>query len=200
MKAVPHDAQTHIESYSRAPRGAWYHSEAHPVHALFKRDVATPGSQGKPFETLTPISLSVNPSTLSEWTAQYPAVYSPPIPEAVTPKLWLDALQSAEQGGQIPNIPIPTQAKGQNPNYGGQDPSGSGPEICSSTTQCRGPGDEWDGPDGHLGIGFDDGPSDVIVFCPYCIVVKLIFFPGFGQAVPIPSRAEPISYPLHDRY
>ncbi|KAF8507591.1 hypothetical protein JB92DRAFT_3121702 [Gautieria morchelliformis] len=137
--APPHDARPHLNS--RALHGAWYHPESHPVHSLFKRAVPTPG--------------------FPEWIAQYPAVYAPPMPESATPKSWLDALQAAEQAGQIPGIMVATQSgPNQNPSYGGQDPSGSGPAICSSTAQCRGPDDHWDAPDGHVGIGFDDGPSD----------------------------------------
>ncbi|KAF8575625.1 carbohydrate esterase family 4 protein [Ramaria rubella] len=138
--AVPHKHTPITEPHYRALPSTWYHSESHPVRALFKRDVPVPGSQ--------------------EWTAQYPDIWQPPMPEKNTPQPWLDALQTAEQGGSIPNIPVATQlAAGQNPSYGeGSNPSGT--EICSSTWQCRGPGDQWDAPDGHVAIGFDDGPSD----------------------------------------
>lgn len=94
--------------------------------------------------------------------AQYPAVWAPPMPEAATPQTWLAALQAAEQAGRIPAIPVTTQSPNMNPTYGGQDPAGVGSDICSSTAQCRGPGDEWDAPDGHVAIGFDDGPSQVL--------------------------------------
>jgi peptidoglycan/xylan/chitin deacetylase (PgdA/CDA1 family) len=41
----------------------------------------------------------------------------------------------------------------------GVDPNS--PEICSSTYQCRIPGDVWDAPAGFLGLSFDDGPEAV---------------------------------------
>jgi hypothetical protein len=41
--ATPHDARLN----TRAPGGAWYHPESHPIHSLFKRAVLTPGSPGK---------------------------------------------------------------------------------------------------------------------------------------------------------
>ncbi|KAF8516469.1 carbohydrate esterase family 4 protein [Hysterangium stoloniferum] len=138
VAAAPHHDCAHIETVPRSLSGSWYHPESHPVRALFKRDVPTPGS--------------------SAWQAQYPQVWAPPIPETTTPPSWLAALNAAEAAGQIPEITIPTVASGQNPRYGPNDDP-TGPKICSSTFGCRQPDDEWDAPDGHVAIGFDDGPT-----------------------------------------
>ncbi|KAJ7700698.1 hypothetical protein B0H17DRAFT_1195550 [Mycena rosella] len=56
--------------------------------------------------------------------------------------------------------PVATDVTDQNPVY----PTGlrrpNSPEICSSTYKCRIDGDIWDVVDGHVGISFDDGPTD----------------------------------------
>ncbi|KAF8524654.1 carbohydrate esterase family 4 protein [Hysterangium stoloniferum] len=141
--ALPYDAIGHAHDTRPVPRSlprSWSHSASHPVHSLFKRSAApTPGSP--------------------EWRSQYPNVNQPPIPEDTIPQAWLSALQAAEQKGLIPSITIPVAIPNQNPQYAtGDDPAG--PTICSSSWGCRQPDDEWDAPDGHLAIGFDDGPSE----------------------------------------
>lgn len=118
----------------------WYQPEDHPVHKLFRRgttDGATYPVVGSP-----------------EWLAAYPpgAADTTKLPQA-----WVDALNTAVAAGLIPNISQTTQTGTGNPAYP-NNANASAPDICSSTDQCRAPGDIWDAPDGVLGIGFDDGP------------------------------------------
>lgn len=132
--------------------------------------------------------------------AQYPAVWAPPIPEAITPQPWLNALNAAEQAGQIPDIPVATlSGPNLNPTYGGQDPGGTGPAICSSSAGCRGPGDQWDAPVGHIGIGFDDGPSEVLVFSFLMLWSSCVSL-GISYVVRFPSNEKSNSHTLHDRH
>ncbi len=75
------------------------------------------------------------------------------------PQAWKDALDAAVKAGKIPDIP-PSISTGGNPTYpDGLDPMSD--EVCSATYKCRNPDDVWDAPDGHVGIGFDDGPEAV---------------------------------------
>lgn len=77
------------------------------------------------------------------------------------PQAWLDALHAAIAAGKIPDIPVTTM-DGPGPTYpDGYDPMS--PDVCSSTAQCRIPGDIWDGPPGALSLSFDDGPLPVSV-------------------------------------
>jgi len=77
------------------------------------------------------------------------------------PQAWLDALHAAIAAGKIPDIPVTTMG-GPSPTYpDGYDPMS--PNVCSSSAQCRIPGDIWDGPPGTLSLSFDDGPLPVSV-------------------------------------
>lgn len=118
----------------------WFQDDAHPVHDLFRRG---------------PTDGSAYPDVGSPtWSAGFPA--STPDSNAL-PKAWVDALNTAVQGGKIPNVPQSTGAPGQNPKYpNGVNPNA--PDICSSTYKCRIPGDHWDAPDGFFASSFDDGP------------------------------------------
>ncbi|CCM04881.1 uncharacterized protein FIBRA_07075 [Fibroporia radiculosa] len=111
-------------------RDTWYHDEDHPVHALFRRDPASPtASAAYP-------SHSPDPSNL--------------------PQAWIDALNAAMASGKIPDLPQSTMNPGRDPTYGSLDPNS--PQVCSTTYQCKIDGDIWDGPNGTVGAGFDDGP------------------------------------------
>ncbi|KAK0190940.1 carbohydrate esterase family 4 protein [Armillaria mellea] len=120
----------------------WYQKRDHPVHSLFKRGPQDDGIQYA--EVGSPTWASPFPKTTPD-TNQLP-------------QAWVDALQEAVSSGKIPNIPQSTNTPNTNPVYpNGMNPGG--PEICSSTYQCRIPGDIWDAPPGTLGVGFDDGPQ-----------------------------------------
>ena len=125
---------------------SWYHPEDHPAHALFRRQAATP-TQPSAFP-------EVGSST---WAAAYPA--DTPDSSAM-PQAWIDALNIAVTAGKIPNIPQSTQSNpSANPTYGSTSPTD--PSICSASYGCRINGQVWDGPNGTIGIAFDDGPLPV---------------------------------------
>jgi chitin deacetylase len=91
-------------------------------------------------------------------------------------------LNAAVAAGQIPDIPVTTL--NVNPIYpNGLDPTD--PSICSSTYDCRAPGDIWDAPDGVIAIGFDDGPS-LVSEDPYHVHADLISI----------SKGSPTLYPF----
>ncbi|KDQ15392.1 carbohydrate esterase family 4 protein [Botryobasidium botryosum FD-172 SS1] len=120
-------------------RDKWYHPRDHPVHDLFKRQAPalTPGSP--------------------EWVASYPAAPLTAASVSAIPAAWLAALDAATKAGLIPSIAPATLVNGA-PTYSGQN--SIGPEICSSTGQCRGDPtlEVWDAPDGKVAVSFDDGP------------------------------------------
>eukprot|EP00753_Platysulcus_tardus_P020925 PLAT8471.1.p1 GENE.PLAT8471.1~~PLAT8471.1.p1 ORF type:complete len:451 (+),score=-11.89 PLAT8471.1:43-1353(+) len=126
----------------RAPGQDWYHPPHHPVHRLFRRDDNSTGDYpalGSP-----------------AWSAPYPTTTPD---SSKLPQEWVDALNQAVQAGKIPNIPVSTQTNGGNPTYpNGYDPNG--PTVCSATYKCRNPDDIWDAPEGMVGSGFDDGPTE----------------------------------------
>jgi chitin deacetylase len=99
------------------------------------------------------------------WAQGFPNSYNVPDPTQM-PQAWIDAYNAAVAAGTIPNIPPSTNTPNGNPTY----PAGlsaTGPQVCSSTYQCRMPDDIWDAPAGVLGIGFDDGPYPVgVLFSP----------------------------------
>lgn len=141
VQAVDIAAPYHRYVNSGLPPSAWYQPDGHPVHTLFRRaggdDGITYASVGSP-----------------EWSKGFPA---DPASMQNMPQAWLDALNKAVAAGKIPDVPVTTAPPGSNPTYpDGYDPMS--PDVCSSTYQCRIPGDIWDGPDGYLSLSFDDGP------------------------------------------
>lgn len=76
------------------------------------------------------------------------------------PSAWSEALAAAIDKGKIPDIHQSIQKFNSNPVYpAGVDPNDA--SVCSSTYGCHLPGDIWDAPSGHIGIAFDDGPTEV---------------------------------------
>ncbi|KAG8895009.1 hypothetical protein FRB99_000818 [Tulasnella sp. 403] len=131
-------AAEHAEQRRGGLQGGWFQPADHPVHNLFRRQNATANS--------TAVGSA-------QWAAQYP----PANPDSTKmPQAWIDALNKAQAAGLIPNISMST-------NEGETYPAGvnaTSPQVCSSTQQCRAPGDIWDAPDGMIGISFDDGPTE----------------------------------------
>ena len=141
-----HDTHDHDHVPQRILPDRWYHNDEHPVHALFRRQAATPTSLSDFPQVGTPA-----------WAAAYPA-WTPD--SSQMPQAWIEALNEAVQAGKIPNTPISTQSNpSANPTYGSLDPTS--PEICSGSYGCRIAGQIWDAPNGTLAIGFDDGPLPV---------------------------------------
>uniref|UniRef100_A0A0W0FJT9 chitin deacetylase n=1 Tax=Moniliophthora roreri TaxID=221103 RepID=A0A0W0FJT9_MONRR len=130
-------------STRRFVSGSWSQSRDHPVNALFKR--APAGTDGASYPAVGS----------SEWTAKYPSGGNTPDPKSL-PQEWIAALNAAVAAGKIPNIPPSTLQNGNLAYPNNMNPNG--PEICSSTYQCRSEDDIYDGPDGTFGISFDDGP------------------------------------------
>ncbi|KAF7301704.1 Chitin deacetylase [Mycena indigotica] len=138
-----HD-DAHSHSANKRLPDSWYQRDDHPVHGLFKRAPPTDGVNYPPVGSPT-------------WSAAYPQ--GSPDPSKI-PGEWRDALNAAVAAGKIPNIPQSSNTPGQNPTY----PAGSNPNgdvVCSATYKCRNKNDIWDGPDGTIGISFDDGPQPV---------------------------------------
>ncbi|KAJ6495464.1 carbohydrate esterase family 4 protein [Mycena sanguinolenta] len=160
-----HDAHAHTDT-KRLPTADWFHESDHPVHALFRRE----DTDGVTYPTVGS----------SQWSAGFPDPWpSNGIDTSKLPAAWVSALNAAVASKTIPDVPIPTLGSDGNPAYPsgstisfslrfipelptGQDPTSS--DICSGTYQCRVPGDIWDGPDGTVGISFDDGPADILTF------------------------------------
>lgn len=133
----------HSESAKRSLPGGWYHrDESHPALSLFRRDASSDG-------------INYPEVGSSTWSAAYPS--STP-DSSQYPQQWIDALNAAVSAGKIPDIPVASESNGQTPTYpSGTDPSSA--EVCSGSLKCRNMDtDIWDAPDGHIGIGFDDGP------------------------------------------
>ncbi|KAI0774298.1 hypothetical protein C8Q74DRAFT_1218124 [Fomes fomentarius] len=148
VAAHPHETHDHTHAVRANLPGTWYHSEAHPVHALFKRNrdpLAKRGDDGIQYAAVgTP-----------EWSAGFPTGKMDPN-GAGLPKAWVDALNAAVKAGKIPDLPTST-SDGGNPVYPqGFDPLG--PTVCSATYKCRNKEDLWDAPDGVFASSFDDGP------------------------------------------
>ncbi|KAF7298346.1 Carbohydrate esterase family 4 protein [Mycena kentingensis (nom. inval.)] len=148
--AALHARHDHEHAVARhLPGATWYQRDDHPVHALFKR-ASTGATDGVTYAAVGS----------SQWTQGYPEGFVTP---KTVPQAWTDALNDATAKNLIPKIPVATVdtsgADGSGvPTY----PSGNdanGPEVCSASAQCRIPGDIWDGPDGTLGLSFDDGPT-----------------------------------------
>ncbi|KAJ7890800.1 hypothetical protein B0H13DRAFT_2234871 [Mycena leptocephala] len=170
-----HDAHSHTTS-KRLP-STWYHRSDHPVHELFRRDVATDGTTyaqvGSP-GVYAALFRRSRTQFYSAWSAAYPE--STPDSKAM-PTKWLDALNAAVAAGSIPNIPVPLsfptkirltrlvcvaffECRFIHPTrfpVVGFDPNGA--VVCSATYKCRNPNDVWDAPDNSIGISFDDGPQ-----------------------------------------
>ncbi|KAH8118696.1 glycoside hydrolase/deacetylase [Phellopilus nigrolimitatus] len=143
--AAPALAHEHSSRTDSALPSRWYHDDDHFAHSLFRRNSkrADPSpSVGSP-----------------SWSAKYPA--STPDPSSL-PQSWVDALNAAVSAGKIPDIPPSTSTGGNSPVYpAGTNEKRNDPSICAATDRiCRIPEDIWDAPDGVIGIGFDDGPSD----------------------------------------
>ncbi|KAF8194429.1 carbohydrate esterase family 4 protein, partial [Mycena galopus ATCC 62051] len=139
-----HDDASHTAAQA-LPSG-WYHDSDHPVHELFRR-ADTDG-----------VTYPVVGS--SAWSASFPEPWpTNGVDTSTLPAAWVSAYNAAVASKSIPDVPIPTMGSDGNPAYpSGSDPTSS--SICSGTYGCRVPGDIWDGPDGYVGISFDDGPSD----------------------------------------
>lgn len=138
--ASRHDDHDHTASH--ALPDAWYHADDHPAHALFRR-------QSEPTDGVTYPTVGS-----AQWAKAYPSG-TPNVKEL--PQAWVDALNKAVAAGQIPNISVSTvDSEGFTHYAGGGNPNGK--EICSTTYQCKIPGDIWDAPNGTLACGFDDGP------------------------------------------
>ncbi|KAJ7255842.1 hypothetical protein B0H12DRAFT_1287345 [Mycena haematopus] len=144
-----HGAHAHTDA-KRLPTPTWFHDSDHPVRELFRRG----DTDGVTYPTVGS----------NEWASQYPAPWpNNGIDTSNLPAAWVAALNAAVASKAIPDVPIPTLGSNGNPAYpNGGDPTGS--DICSGTYGCRVPGDIWDGPDGTLGLSFDDGPADILTF------------------------------------
>ena len=148
--ARPHDYAHENDIYDKPLPAAWYQSEDHPVHSLFKRapgdgsDYPAVGSPGALICPLIPVSVHLTHSLA--WSSSYPPGGATP---TVTPPEWMAALNAAVSAGKIPNIPNSPYPPGVDPN---------GPQICSAAVFCKIPGDFFDGPDGVYASSFDDGP------------------------------------------
>ncbi|KAI5120667.1 hypothetical protein M0805_006956 [Coniferiporia weirii] len=123
----------------------WYHAKDHPVHDLFRHH-----------EKRADPSPSVGSDA---WSAQYPQ--STPAASSI-PQSWIDALNTAVSAGKIPDIPVPTLGNNPSPVYPGDvNANRNNATVCAATDrECRIPGDIWDAPEGVIGIGFDDGPTE----------------------------------------
>ncbi|KAL5530059.1 hypothetical protein ACEPAF_6316 [Sanghuangporus sanghuang] len=145
--AHPHPHPEGSRTRSAPLPDRWYHDEDHPVHALFRSQPTNGKRQSMP---------EVGSSA---WTAQYPAS-SPDVNDL--PQAWLDALNDAKDAGKIPALPPTTYNGVDAPHYPtGIDENRNNATICAATDRvCRIPQDVWDAPDGYMGIGFDDGPTD----------------------------------------
>ncbi|KAF8205390.1 hypothetical protein K438DRAFT_1460134, partial [Mycena galopus ATCC 62051] len=130
----------------RLPTPTWFHESEHPVHELFRRG----DTDGVAYATVGS----------DEWAAGFPPQWpTNGVDTQSMPTAWTDALNAAVASKSIPDVPIPTMGSDGNPAYpSGSDPTSS--SICSGTYGCRVDGDIWDGPDGTLGLSFDDGPAD----------------------------------------
>ncbi|KAJ7825494.1 hypothetical protein B0H14DRAFT_3088623 [Mycena olivaceomarginata] len=141
----------HSHSAANSLPSTWFHDPDHPgtahFHELFRRTDAT---DGVTYPTVGS----------KEWAAGFPAPFpSNGIDTSNLPAAWVAALNDAVARKAIPDVGIPKLGADGNPAYpNGGD--GSSPEICSGTYGCRIDGDIWDGPDGYVGISFDDGPAD----------------------------------------
>ncbi|KAL0579681.1 hypothetical protein V5O48_002311 [Marasmius crinis-equi] len=122
---------------------SWSQPGNHFTHALFKR--APSGSDGASYPQVGS----------SEWSSKYPAAFSTPGNDR-TPQEWLAQLKIAQDAGKIPDIPVATMGSGGSPVY--QNADAGGPQICSSTYQCRASDVIYDSPDNVFSISFDDGP------------------------------------------
>ncbi|KAJ7258796.1 hypothetical protein B0H12DRAFT_1182439 [Mycena haematopus] len=135
------------DSHAAAKRlpSAWFHEPEHPVHELFRRG----DTDGVTYATVGS----------SEWSAEFPAPWpTSGVDTSNLPATWVAALNAAVASKTIPDVPIPTMGSDGNPAYpNGGDPTSS--DICSGTYGCRVAGDIWDGPNGTVGLSFDDGPS-----------------------------------------
>lgn len=143
---TPNPDDSGFEFVGRSLPERWYHEPGHPVEKLFNRqNVPTDGVNYPAVGT-------------PEWTAGYPSVPANP---AGVPQEWTDALNEAVAAGKIPNIPPSSvnAATSQVTYPNGINPSD--PSVCSATFGCFAPTDVWNGPDGVLAIGFDDGPTSV---------------------------------------
>ncbi|KAJ6522862.1 hypothetical protein B0H19DRAFT_1202272 [Mycena capillaripes] len=138
-----HDDHSHTATQSLP--STWFHASEHPVHELFRRDA----TDGVTYPTVGS----------QAWSAGYPSPWSTASSDAnALPAAWVAALNDAVSRKAIPDVPIPKLGADGNPVYPSSDPNG--PEICSGTYGCRIEGDIWDGPQGTVGISFDDGPAD----------------------------------------
>ncbi|KAJ7063723.1 carbohydrate esterase family 4 protein [Mycena amicta] len=146
-----HARHDHEHDVARQLPGSWYQRDDHPVHALFKR-ASTGATDGVAYAAVGSAA----------WKSGYPTEWVTP---TTVPTEWTNALNAAVASKVIPDIPVSTvNTSGGDgsgvPVYSGSDPTGTSPEICSGSAQCKIPGDIWDAPDGYLALSFDDGPTD----------------------------------------
>jgi len=89
---------------------------------------------------------------------KYPPLNGKPLKASQMKPEWKAALDAAVKAGKIPNIPPSSSPDGGTPTY----PSGTDmSQVCNwSITQCQGPHDIYQAPDGVAGINFDDGPTE----------------------------------------
>ena len=150
---TPNADGLNLEIVERSLPGRWYQERGHPVEKLFARqNVPTDGVSYPAIGT-------------PQWSQGYPPV---PPNSAQMPQEWIDALNTAVNAGKIPNTPPSTanQQTGTVAYSDGVNPTD--PSVCSASFGCRGAGDIWDGPNGTLAIGFDDGPTEVSAcFMPF---------------------------------
>ncbi|KAK7049516.1 hypothetical protein VNI00_005547 [Paramarasmius palmivorus] len=179
---VIHDpSSSHDHTVSRRfVSGSWFQPRDHPVNALFKR--APTGTDGASYPAVGS----------PEWSSKYPSGGNTPDPKTL-PQEWIATLNAAVADGKIPNIPQSFLQNGS-PAYPNQLNAG-GPEVCSSTYQCRSADDIYDGPDGTFGISFDDGPlpptTTLVNFLKenneiathFMIGTNILYNPGQFQAI-----------------
>lgn len=95
-----------------------------------------------------------------EWRAAYPAPGNTPGSDKI-PQAWRDRLAEVKKSSAWPTYG-PSDPNNGYPKYhnaNGSDLAGTDPTVCSFTYQCVGDGDIYNGPDGTIGLNFDDGPT-----------------------------------------
>ncbi|KAJ7599125.1 chitin deacetylase [Mycena floridula] len=149
--------ENHEHFVRKSLPSTWYHDESHPVHELFRRaDAITFAAVGSDGMCLNETDFHL--ILFLEWRNVFPTGWATPAASTL-PKAWVDALNAAVASGAIPNIPQSSSPDVGVPSYpNGLDPGS--PEICSSSVQCRAPGDIWQAPDNHVALNFDDGPTE----------------------------------------
>jgi chitin deacetylase len=143
--AAPHAHHNHgpIVTKRNSLMDRWYQDPNGQAAQLFKR-ATTDAAIGTP-----------------EWRNAYPAPGSTPGSDKI-PQAWKDRLAEVKKssawptyGPSNPNNGYPLYTAPNGTKLEGKDPN----TVCSFTYECHAPSDIFDGPDGVIGLNFDDGPT-----------------------------------------